>query len=200
MDRRPWSCADASTRCCSTWRANRRVLSRRPSCCVRCGATRRTTRRGRWSPTPLGCAASSPTSARPAGCPRPGASATAWRPEHNYQQKEGMENRTELIRFGEQLRRVREQRRLTVVDLAGRSNISPTRVAKLEAGLTDPRFDVLVALSDGLGVGLSAFDPRRRGRAGELAGSEDRQTSRLNSSRLIPAVRRMLPSVPLLIG
>jgi hypothetical protein len=52
-----------------------------------------------------------------------------------------------------------EQQRLTVADLAGRSDISPTRVAKLEAGLTDPRFDVLVALSDGLGVGLSALIP-----------------------------------------
>jgi transcriptional regulator with XRE-family HTH domain len=70
-----------------------------------------------------------------------------------------MENRTELIRFGEQLRRVREQQRLTVVDLAGRSNISPTRVAKLEAGLTDPRFDVLVALSRGLGTRPSALIP-----------------------------------------
>jgi transcriptional regulator with XRE-family HTH domain len=68
-----------------------------------------------------------------------------------------MDNRTELIRFGEQLRLVREQQRLTVADLAERSSISPTRVAKLEAGLTDPRFDVLVALSRGLGVGLSAL-------------------------------------------
>jgi hypothetical protein len=49
-----------------------------------------------------------------------------------------MENRTELIRFGEQLRLVRQQQRLTVADLAERSSISPTRVAKLEAGLTDP--------------------------------------------------------------
>jgi transcriptional regulator with XRE-family HTH domain len=70
-----------------------------------------------------------------------------------------MESRTELILFGEQLRRVREQQRLSVADLANRSNISPTRVAKLEAGLTDPRFDVLVALSHGLGVGLSALIP-----------------------------------------
>ncbi len=70
-----------------------------------------------------------------------------------------MEDRTELIRFGGQLRRVREQQRLTVADLAERSTISPTRVAKLEAGLTDPRFDVLVALTRGLGVGLSALIP-----------------------------------------
>jgi transcriptional regulator with XRE-family HTH domain len=70
-----------------------------------------------------------------------------------------MENRTQLIRLGEQLRRVREQQRLTVADLAGRSDLSPTRVAKIEAGLTDPRFDVLVALSDGLGVGLAALMP-----------------------------------------
>jgi cytoskeletal protein RodZ len=32
-----------------------------------------------------------------------------------------MDNRIELIRFGEQLRRVREQQRLTVVDLAGKA-------------------------------------------------------------------------------
>jgi transcriptional regulator with XRE-family HTH domain len=70
-----------------------------------------------------------------------------------------MDNRAELIRFGEQLRMVREQQQLTVADLAERSSISPTRVAKLEAGLTDPRFDVLVALSRGLGVGLSALIP-----------------------------------------
>ncbi len=70
-----------------------------------------------------------------------------------------MDNRTELIRFGEQLRLVRQQQRLTVADLAERSSISPTRVAKLEVGLTDPRFDVLVALSRGLGVGLSALIP-----------------------------------------
>ena len=54
---------------------------------------------------------------------------------------------------------MREQQRLTVTDLAERSGISPTRVAKLEAGLTDPRFNVLVALSDGLSVGLSALIP-----------------------------------------
>jgi len=70
-----------------------------------------------------------------------------------------MDNRTELVRFGEQLRRVREQQQLTVADLAERSSISPTRVVKLEASLTDPRFDVLVALSRDLGVGLSALIP-----------------------------------------
>jgi XRE family transcriptional regulator, regulator of sulfur utilization len=74
-----------------------------------------------------------------------------------------MDNRTELIRFGEQLRLVREQQRLTVADLAGRSNISPTRVAKLEAGLTDPRYDVLVALSRGLSVELTALIPDDEG-------------------------------------
>jgi len=74
-----------------------------------------------------------------------------------------MDNPTDLIRFGEQLRRMREQQRLTVADLAGRSGISPTRVAKLEAGLTDPRFGVLVALSRGLGTRLSALIPEDEG-------------------------------------
>jgi transcriptional regulator with XRE-family HTH domain len=36
-----------------------------------------------------------------------------------------MDKRTELIRFGEQLRRVREQQRLTVAELAERSGLSP---------------------------------------------------------------------------
>jgi transcriptional regulator with XRE-family HTH domain len=37
--------------------------------------------------------------------------------------------------------------------------IGPQRLRRLETGLTDPRFDVLVALSHGLGVGLSALIP-----------------------------------------
>jgi transcriptional regulator with XRE-family HTH domain len=74
-----------------------------------------------------------------------------------------MENRTDLIRFGEQLRRVREQQGLTVAEVAGRSSISPTRVARFEAGLTDPRYDVLVALSRGLGVEPSALIPDDEG-------------------------------------
>jgi DNA-binding response OmpR family regulator len=63
------------------------------------GAIRRRMRRERWSPTLRGCAASSPPPARWDGCRRPGASATASRPGHNYSREDAMNEQAELIRF-----------------------------------------------------------------------------------------------------
>ena len=109
MDRCQWSCVGASTRCCSTSLVNQPASSPGPSCCNRSGAIRRRMRRERWSPTLRGCAASSPPPARWDGCRRPGASATASRPGHNYSREEAMNEKLELIRFGEAFRRARER-------------------------------------------------------------------------------------------
>src|ERR1700733_6410718 len=146
MDLRPWSCADASTRCCSTWHANRRASSRRPRCCGMCGDPRRRTRRGRWTRTPPGSAASSQKWARPAGCLRRGAWATASHHARNYSREEAMNEQAELIRFGEQFRNVREQQGVSVAELAARTDISERRISSLEAGRLDPAYDVLIAL------------------------------------------------------
>jgi transcriptional regulator with XRE-family HTH domain len=70
-----------------------------------------------------------------------------------------MDEHTELVRFGERLRRVREQHGLTIADVAARTAITTKRVARLEAGLSDPQYDGLFALSRGLGVAPSALIP-----------------------------------------
>jgi transcriptional regulator with XRE-family HTH domain len=73
-----------------------------------------------------------------------------------------MDEQAELIRFGKRLKRLREQQRLSVADLAGRSGISVNRVVRIERGQSDPTFDLLLALSRGLGVDADSTRPRPR--------------------------------------
>jgi transcriptional regulator with XRE-family HTH domain len=70
-----------------------------------------------------------------------------------------MNEQVELMRLGETIRQLRAQRRLSVAELAARSGITARRISNIEAGRLDPRFDVLIALADGLGVRLSALMP-----------------------------------------
>jgi transcriptional regulator with XRE-family HTH domain len=70
-----------------------------------------------------------------------------------------MDERSELIRFGESFRRVREQQGTTVADLTARTGIAAQRISALEAGRLDPAYDVMIALADGMGVPLSALVP-----------------------------------------
>ncbi len=65
-----------------------------------------------------------------------------------------------LRRFGEAVRQEREQQRLSVADLAARSGIAARRISKIEAGRLDPRYDVVIALADGLGVRASGLMPK----------------------------------------
>jgi transcriptional regulator with XRE-family HTH domain len=65
-----------------------------------------------------------------------------------------------LRRFGEAVRQEREQQRLSVADLAVRSSIAARRISKIEAGRLDPRYDVVIALADGLGVQASTLMPK----------------------------------------
>jgi transcriptional regulator with XRE-family HTH domain len=73
-----------------------------------------------------------------------------------------MNKHAELLRLGETIRQVREQRRLSVAELAARAGIDAQRISNIEAGQLDPTYDVLIALADGLGVRLSALVPRSR--------------------------------------
>ncbi len=65
-----------------------------------------------------------------------------------------------LRRFGETIRQAREQQRLSVTELAARSGIAAPRISKIEAGRLDPRYDVVIALADGLGVRASTLMPK----------------------------------------
>jgi transcriptional regulator with XRE-family HTH domain len=68
-----------------------------------------------------------------------------------------MDERTELVRFGKRFRQVREQQRVSVVDLAARTGIDASRIGDLEAGRLDPTYDVMIALAEGIGVRVSAL-------------------------------------------
>ncbi len=70
-----------------------------------------------------------------------------------------MDPLAELMLFGKHLRRVREQQRMSVAELATRTGMSTERITRLEAGLSDPRYDGLLALCRGLGVELSTLIP-----------------------------------------
>jgi ribosome-binding protein aMBF1 (putative translation factor) len=61
----------------------------------------------------------------------------------------------ELTGFGRTVRKLRQKRNISVGDLAAATRLTPVRLEAIEAGRLDPRFDVLLALSRGLGVSLS---------------------------------------------
>jgi transcriptional regulator with XRE-family HTH domain len=58
----------------------------------------------------------------------------------------------DLLVLGKALRAVREEQRLSVSELAAASGVPQARIAALERGDLDPRFEVLLELAAGLGV------------------------------------------------
>jgi transcriptional regulator with XRE-family HTH domain len=66
--------------------------------------------------------------------------------------------------LGAAIREVREQRGLSVGELAGAAGVAWARVEALEAGRLDPDLELLMGVADAVGVRLSAFVVR----AGEL--------------------------------
>ena len=59
--------------------------------------------------------------------------------------------------FGEQLKRLREARGLTQQELGWRSGCHPMTVAKLERGVQEPAWPLVLALAKALGVSCEAF-------------------------------------------
>jgi transcriptional regulator with XRE-family HTH domain len=66
----------------------------------------------------------------------------------------------ELLRLGETIRRLREQQRLSVAELATRTGVEMQRIRELETGWFDPTYEVLIALARGLDIRLSALEPK----------------------------------------
>ncbi len=54
--------------------------------------------------------------------------------------------------FGERLRRIREDKRLTQSDLAARTGFQPSAISHFESGRRSPSFDNLKKLADALAV------------------------------------------------
>jgi transcriptional regulator with XRE-family HTH domain len=63
----------------------------------------------------------------------------------------------ELIAFGLTIRRAREEKGISPDVLAAAAGVERERLDAIEAGRFEPAVDVLVALADGLGVGLAVL-------------------------------------------
>lgn len=81
---------------------------------------------------------------------------------------------------GKRLKMLRKDGRLTLADLAGRSDVSVSTISKIENGALSPTLDVILKLCDGLGVQIS-----------DLVTGSDNGSLRLNTpnSRFSPAYK-----------
>ena len=68
--------------------------------------------------------------------------------------------------IGERLRRARKDRKVTQVELAGRTGVAHSTVVRIERGQTRPRIETIYAFAEALGV-----DPKW------IAFGEDRETA-----------------------
>ena len=74
--------------------------------------------------------------------------------------KDATKARPHLIRLGEKFRRTREQRQVTVAELADRTGIAVSQINNLEEGHLDPEYDVLIGLAEGMNVPLTELIPK----------------------------------------
>ena len=65
----------------------------------------------------------------------------------------------ELIALGRMVRAAREQKGMSVTELAEAAGLKRRRLVRIEAGELDPRYDGLIALADGLGVRVAEIIP-----------------------------------------
>ena len=93
-------------------------------------------------------------------------------------------NRKEHLSFGERLRRIRRDLRVTQKELAERLELSdPSYIAKLETGIIEnPRMDTVQKIADALGVAVSEL-------SGEVGGDVERA---IMSSELDDEAKRSL--------
>ncbi len=65
----------------------------------------------------------------------------------------------ELIALGRMVRAAREQKGMSVTELAEAAGLKRRRLVRIEAGELDPHYDGLIALADGLGVRVAEIIP-----------------------------------------
>jgi transcriptional regulator with XRE-family HTH domain len=61
-------------------------------------------------------------------------------------------NEKALVKFGLHLAALRQQKGMTVQELASRSRLDPRQISRIEAGQVNLLFSTILALSRGLGV------------------------------------------------
>jgi len=75
----------------------------------------------------------------------------------------------DLLAIGRALKTAREQQSMSIEALAHVTGVSGSRIRTLEAGLLDPTYELLLVLSDGLGMEpstLVAMAQQRRSSSG----------------------------------
>ncbi|SRR5581483_3066908 len=70
--------------------------------------------------------------------------------------------------IGERLKRVRQDRELTLADVSKRTGVSTSTLSKIENAQVSPSFDVIMRISEGLGIALEDFV--KPGRKAEVYG------------------------------
>jgi len=90
-----------------------------------------------------------------AGEPDPDADASADRATPN----------PDLVALGRMVRATREQKGMSVAELAAAAGFKGRRLLRIEAGELDPRYDGLIALADALGIPAAAIVPTATPRA-----------------------------------
>jgi len=63
----------------------------------------------------------------------------------------------DLLVLGQAVRQMREQRGMSIDELAGATSIARERVDALETGRLDPTYELLLALAEGLDIQPSAL-------------------------------------------
>lgn len=63
----------------------------------------------------------------------------------------------ELQRLGRSIRQIRNEKGLSVADLAQATNVDEATIEALEAGRLDPPYDLMLDVASGLGIEMSAL-------------------------------------------
>jgi transcriptional regulator with XRE-family HTH domain len=85
-------------------------------------------------------------------------------------------NTHDLLLLGRALRQLREQRRLSQSELAATASVEEGRIKALESGQLDPDYELLLALTEGLGTRPAALVLRAEALAKEDRASTDQAT------------------------
>jgi transcriptional regulator with XRE-family HTH domain len=81
--------------------------------------------------------------------------------------------------FGEKIRRVREQKRLTLKDLAGGAGVSESLISQIETGRVSPSIDTLLSIADYLEIDLEyLFSDYKRTKKATVLRQRDRSRMR----------------------
>lgn len=93
--------------------------------------------------------------------------------------------------IGAGLRRLRRERRLSLVELADRTQLSIGFLSQVERGLSSPTLRVLAGVADALGVGLGDLFPSENGR-GDAPGPVVRRAGRNELQLWRSGIRKQL--------